>query len=57
MGFTAPTPIQAVFIPAALAPSADGNAFNSRDLVGLGIFGTALLYGDGMRACTSNRHG
>ncbi len=47
MGFTAPTPIQAVFIPAALAPSADGNAFNSRDLVGLAPTGTGktLAYG------------
>ncbi len=47
MGFTTPTPIQTEFIPAALAPSDDGDPFQSRDLVGLAPTGTGktLAYG------------
>jgi superfamily II DNA/RNA helicase len=47
MGFKAPTPIQASFIPAALAPAEDGDALRSRDLVGLAPTGTGktLAYG------------
>ena len=47
MGFTSPTPIQAAFIPAAVAPAADGDTLRSRDLVGLAPTGTGktLAYG------------
>ncbi|MFM1804419.1 MAG: hypothetical protein RL136_1298 [Planctomycetota bacterium] len=47
LGFTAPTPIQAEFIPAALEPAEDGDLFRSRDLVGLAPTGTGktLAYG------------
>jgi superfamily II DNA/RNA helicase len=47
MGFKAPTPIQSEFIPAALAPTDDGDDFRSRDLVGLAPTGTGktLAYG------------
>jgi ATP-dependent RNA helicase RhlE len=47
MGFASPTPIQAEFIPAALAPTADGDLLRSRDLVGLAPTGTGktLAYG------------
>jgi len=47
MGFKSPTAIQAAFIPVALAPSEDGDAFRSRDLVGLAPTGTGktLAYG------------
>ena len=46
MGFTAPTPIQSAFIPAALEPR-DGDEFSSRDLIGLAPTGTGktLAYG------------
>jgi ATP-dependent RNA helicase RhlE len=46
MGFTAPTPIQAEFIPAALAPGA-GAGGASHDLIGLAPTGTGktLAYG------------
>jgi superfamily II DNA/RNA helicase len=49
MGFKSPTPIQASFIPAALAPAEGGepDALRSRDLVGLAPTGTGktLAYG------------
>ena len=47
MGFKSPTPIQADFIPVALAPAEDGDQFRSRDLVGLAPTGTGktLAYG------------
>ena len=47
MGFKAPTPIQSEFIPAALAPTDDGDDFRSRDLVGLAPTGTGktIAYG------------
>ena len=46
MGFTAPTPIQSAFIPAALE-ARDGDEFSSRDLIGLAPTGTGktLAYG------------
>jgi ATP-dependent RNA helicase RhlE len=47
MSFTAPTPIQAEFIPAALMPNESGDHFRSRDLIGLAPTGTGktLAYG------------
>ena len=39
MGFTTPTPIQSEFIPVALE-AIDGDAFKSRDLIGLAPTGT-----------------
>ncbi|MFZ9880350.1 MAG: DEAD/DEAH box helicase [Phycisphaerales bacterium] len=47
MGFKAPTPIQAEFVPAATAPAEGKDALASRDLVGLAPTGTGktLAYG------------
>jgi superfamily II DNA/RNA helicase len=47
MGFTAPTPIQREFVPAAIAPGEGSDAFPRRNLVGLAPTGTGktLAYG------------